>query len=71
MDDATFDRGRLHLVDNPDGSTVIVPGLPLKDLLAAIIPIVVSIAALIYMRVAEAEDSTILAAWDGAITALC
>ena len=51
MDDVTFDRElrqRLHLVDNPDGLTISVPDLPLKDFLIAVILLVVVIAALMW-----------------------
>lgn len=48
MDDATFDRElreRLALIDNPDGSTIAVPDLPLRDLIA-VISLAVAIVAL-------------------------
>ena len=49
MDDVTFDRElreRLHLVENPDGSTITVPDLPLRDFLVAVITLAVAIIAL-------------------------
>ncbi len=49
MDDATFDRElreRLALIDNPDGSTIAVPDLPLRDFLIAVISLAVAIVAL-------------------------
>lgn len=49
MDDATFDRelrDRLQLVDGPDGSTIAVPDLPLRDFLIALVSLAVAIVAL-------------------------
>lgn len=49
VDDATFDRElreRLALIDNPDGSTITVPDLPLRDFLIALIALVIAIVAL-------------------------
>jgi hypothetical protein len=51
MDDVTFDRElreRLALVDNPDGSTITVPDLPLRDFLIAVISLSVAIVALMW-----------------------
>jgi len=49
MDDETFDRelqDRLRLVDGPDGSTITVPDLPLRDVLIAAVSLCVAIVAL-------------------------
>jgi len=51
MDDVTFDRelqDRLRLVDGPDGSTITLPDLPLRDFLVAVISLSLAIVALIW-----------------------
>lgn len=51
MDDVTFDRElreRLHTIESPEGSSIIVPDLPLSDFVIAAISLSISIIALMW-----------------------
>ncbi|MBJ7339322.1 hypothetical protein [Mycolicibacterium sp.] len=51
MDDVTFDRelqNRIRLIESPDGPSLTVPDLPLKDVLLLVMTLAVVIGALMW-----------------------